>query len=186
MRPTRRSHCATRSDAKRRLDVVARRRRAARRGAMVFILDKDKRARDADARARARCQRCLRTGVWTYECGCEGKYVRRASATERMRDPAKRQKFAEEQFDDVPDGAGVDERRLRAALGEKKKRRKRRRSRSSSSSSGSSSSSSSSGSTSGSSTSSSSYSSSSSSSSGSDSSSSSSSSRGKKRSSRKR
>jgi hypothetical protein len=158
----------------------------ARRGAMVFILDKDKRARDADARARARCQRCLRTGVWTYECGCEGKYVRRASATERMRDPAKRQKFAEEQFDDVPDGAGVDERRLRAALGEKKKRRKRRRSRSSSSSSGSSSSSSSSGSTSGSSTSSSSYSSSSSSSSGSDSSSSSSSSRGKKRSSRKR
>jgi hypothetical protein len=170
----------------RSLDVVARRRRAARRGAMVFILDKDKRARDADARARARCQRCLRTGVWTYECGCEGTYVRRASATERMRDPAKRQKFAEEQFDDVPDGVGVDERRLRAALGEKKKRRKRRRSRSSSSSSGSSSSSSSSGSTSGSSTSSSSYSSSSSSSSGSDSSSSSSSSRGKKRSSRKR
>ncbi|OUS48409.1 hypothetical protein BE221DRAFT_203552 [Ostreococcus tauri] len=90
---------------------------------MPFVLERAGTRRSEATRARARCQRCLRGGVWTYECGCDGRYVSRASASERMRDPRKRQKFADELFRNevVPDGGAfeggeVDDERLRRAL----------------------------------------------------------------------
>jgi len=130
---------------------------------MPFILLRDRKSTHgvggtSGSTTAAKCQRCLKPGKWTYECGCgkEGAasaYVRRASASERLRDPKLRQKFAEQQFagEAVPDAEeegrasreGVD-RRLGKVLerggrekrkSEKKKRR--RRSPSSSSTSGS-------------------------------------------------
>lgn len=130
---------------------------------MPFILPRDRKPTHgvggtSGSNTAAKCQRCLKPGKWTYECGCgkEGAasaYVRRASASERLRDPKLRQKFAEEQFagEAVPDAEeegraareGVD-RRLGKVLerGGREKRRsekkkRRRRSPSSSSSSGS-------------------------------------------------
>jgi len=132
---------------------------------MPFILPRDRKPTHgvggtSGSNTAAKCQRCLKPGKWTYECGCgkEGAasaYVRRASASERLRDPKLRQKFAEEQFagEAVPDAEeegraareGVD-RRLGKVLerggrekrrSEKKRRRRRSPSSSSSSSSGS-------------------------------------------------
>ena len=102
---------------------------------MPFILQRDKRAAEDRAdpsRARAQCQRCLRRGVWSFECACDakGRYVSRPSATMMLEKPSLRQKYAEEQFKDDPAPGSARDRELmeaRLARVVKKKKRGRRR-----------------------------------------------------------
>ena len=92
----------------------------------------------------AKCQKCLQTGHYTYECKeKERAYVSRPSRTQQLKNPKLAQKYADFTGDEPPDPKREYQERMDAILRqddtkgskERKEKRKRRRGSSSSSSS---------------------------------------------------
>lgn len=105
--------------------------------------------------AAAMCQKCLRTGHWTYECKNEAVYVQRPSRSQQLKNPKLRQPFNKDrppELQEEEEMVSIAEKskklkhngRVKAKTKKTNSQRKRRRSVSSSSSESSSSSSSSS------------------------------------------